>query len=369
MKPFRRIGTRVYWVKVQPSHGSWRNQSTATADHDTAKKMARMLEALGKRGKQAWYFLDAIAARKLTVSQLYAAYSADDLDGLRSKMEDVDLSPLVEEWLDSRRGNISDDTIAHYRKHVRSLIPERSRFGRTRVTYETLARWLSEVEGEPATRRKYHAAMSGFCQYLRRAGVLRDNPMRDVKAPRAAAPRQRFIEADERNRLLAALPEPFRAFEALIHATGMEVSVACRLRRRDIDLADWTVHAKGTKNRARNRHVPIDPWARQLIETHVRSLLPNAPLFPGVSRWTASDKHREACVSTEIEDYQLRDARHTFAVRAIRAGASFEVVARLLGHVNTTMVAQVYGRFVPSDREMREWQGRAAERDARRAAR
>lgn len=83
---------------------------------------------------------------------------------------------------------------------------------------------------------------------------------------------------------------------------------------------------------------------------------------------TLSDKHRAACVVAGIEDYQLRDSRHTYAVRAIRAGAPFEVVARQLGHADTTMVVRVYGRFAPTAQEMRAWHDVAAQLDLKRGA-
>jgi integrase len=52
----------------------------------------------------------------------------------------------------------------------------------------------------------------------------------------------------------------------------------------------------------------------------------------------------------------MHDARHTFAVRAIRAGAPFEFVAAQLGHGSTQMVISVYGRFKPSESEMTDWE-------------
>lgn len=82
--------------------------------------------------------------------------------------------------------------------------------------------------------------------------------------------------------------------------------------------------------------------------------------------WTASDQHRAACKRLDIEDYRLHDARHTYAVRAIRGGAPFEFVARQLGHADTTMVVRVYGRFKPSEEEMRGWERIAAAQEARR---
>ena len=74
-----------------------------------------------------------------------------------------------------------------------------------------------------------------------------------------------------------------------------------------------------------------------------------------------------ACLALEIEDYQLRDSRHTFAVRAIRAGASFETVAQQLGHADTSMAVRVYGRFKPTADEMSHWHKTATAQDKKRA--
>jgi integrase len=55
----------------------------------------------------------------------------------------------------------------------------------------------------------------------------------------------------------------------------------------------------------------------------------------------------------KITDYRLHDARHTYAVTAIKAGAPFEVVAAQLGHGLTQIVVNVYERFKPSAEERR----------------
>lgn len=52
-------------------------------------------------------------------------------------------------------------------------------------------------------------------------------------------------------------------------------------------------------------------------------------------------------------------------MRAIRAGAPFEVVARQLGHANTAMVVKVYWRFQPTEAETIAWERIAAAQDKR----
>ena len=95
-------------------------------------------------------------------------------------------------------------------------------------------------------------------------------------------------------------PEPFRTLSLLLHATGIEVSVALALKKRDIDMMRREIRARGTKTKARDRIAKVADWAWPDVEKLVRRLLPNAPIFPDVNRWTASDKHREGSAALRI---------------------------------------------------------------------
>lgn len=358
----------IYYAKVRRSSGQWVARTCETRDRPLAKRIGRMLDELAHRGKQQWDLVDAVASGQLSLSALFAAYASNQLEQLRERMADVDLSPLVEDWLGSLHGRLGADTVQHYRVHVRTFISDDKPFLRSSLTFERLAEWLAKVQRASGTRRKYHAAMTGFCAYLRSRGIIQQNPMQDVRAPRAGSPRLRYLDHDEVLRIVDALQEPYRTIVAVIHGTGIELSVVLGLKRRDVDLEREEIRARGTKTKARDRVASIETWAMDLLREHARGFLPNAPLFPGINRWTASDKHRGVCSQLGIEDYQLRDSRHTYAVRAIRAGASFEVVAQQLGHADTTMVARVYGRFRPTSEELRGWHAVAAAQDATRAA-
>jgi len=326
-----------------------------------------MIDDLGPRGKRAWEFLCPIAEGTLSVPELFDAYSRGSLEDLRERMNDIDLEPHVVPWLRVLGARASQDTHDHYRLYARSLLPEGKRFPRSALTHERLSGWLASRPVGRSTRRKYHAAISSLCEHLKAIGVLQRNPMREVKAPAQANPRMRYLDQSEVERLIAALPAPYNVLSALLHGTGMEVSVALGLKQRDFDPSRREVRAKGTKTQARDRTAKVAEWAWPMVERHISLLTPNALLFPAINRWTASDKHREACKALGIEDYQLKDSRHTYAVRAIRAGASFEVVARQLGHANTAMAVKVYARFQPTEQEMTGWEKIAAMQDKHQA--
>jgi integrase len=326
-----------------------------------------MIDELGRQGRRDWELLDAVLSGQRTIGQLYDSYSRNELDALRAQLSDVDVEPHVADWLAVLRSSRSPDTVEHYELYVRSLIVRGARFPRTELSYQRIAQWLAARPVGPSTKRKYKAALSSFCTHLREVSVLDRNPVREVKAPPASRPRMEYLETVDQVRALAKKqPEPFRTLSLLLHATGIEISVALALCARDVDKHRRQIRARGTKTRARDRIANVAEWAWPALKRHLALKHPAALLFPRVSRWTASDKHREACKALGIENYRLHDARHTYAVRAIRAGASFEVIAEQLGHADTTMAVRVYGRFKATDDERTSWEKEAKRQDAKR---
>jgi integrase len=363
---------RIFYLGVRDENGRWHKKTTGTRDRAVARAMQRMVDELGHRGKQNWRLLRALIESHLDLSRLYAAYSANKLDELTDRLNDIDIEPFVRDWLESLEGRISIDTQEHYETHARSLLIEGQPFPRSELTFERLTVWLRGLTVKDATKRKYHAALSSFCQYLRLRHVIASNPMRDVRPPAPSRPRERYLDHETVLSLVDAQIEPYKTISAILHGTGAEVSALLATIRSDVDLAAGTVRVRGSKTIHRDRTVHVEPWALSYLRRFLRKarLLPTAPLFPSTNRWTVSDKHREACLDLEIQNYQLRDSRHTFAVRAIRAGAPLEIVALQLGHANTVMVASVYGRFRPSSSEIKQWFDVAALKDKKgRAAR
>ena len=118
------------------------------------------------------------------------------------------------------------------------------------------------------------------------------------------------------------------------------------------------IRAAGTKTYTRDRVTPVAEWAWPYIEQRCLALAQDAPLFAaaGVDRWTARDAHHRACLACGYADCTQRDARHSYAVRAIRSGVPAEVVARQLGHANAVLVHKVYGRFAPNQGERDKWE-------------
>jgi integrase len=381
---YRRRDRKVFETKVPTEDGRWAPRSLETRDRETAKKMQRMVDDLGPLGARAWDVLRRITDKpgSLDVATLFDKWNAAgaDLPRLRELLDDVNLEPLVETWnkaLIGPNGGVSADTAAHYLSAVRSLIPEAVAFKRSALTPARLQQWLEDMEDvEPATVRKRGQGMRSLCEWLVAHGHATTDPMREVSLPAAGKPRTNFLETADAVRLADAQPSPFREFSALLAGSGIEVSVALELRRRDVDAKHREIRAPGTKTHARDRVVRVAGWAWKLFAPLLERLHPDAKVFAGIKdRWIAADAHN-AAIAVLLDKghaiyagYTMRDARHTYAVRAIRAGTPAELVARQLGHVNAVLVHSTYGRFSPKQEERQKWEKIAEAQDKAEARR
>jgi integrase len=362
---YRRPGRSTWGIIITTPGGEVR-KSSGTRDKATARAIERALNDLKIR--RDWQILNAVIDGALSPGEVFDATRSSSLEALRARLNNVDLEPQVSIWLERHGQRVAADTIAHYAHVVRSLLAQGKPFPRSRFTVDVLDEWLAAYPAGRSTRRKAHSAMSNFAKHLVRMRIIEVNPMRSIDAPPANAPRLQYLEVPDLKRLANFQPEPFCALSALLGGTGIEVSVAVKLRRRDVDMPRKEIRAAGTKTHSRDRTVRVAEWAWPYIEERCTALRPNDLLFPGIDRWEASDAHRAACKLSQIENYQLRDQRHSYAVRAARGGTPAELIARQLGHANAVLVLKVYGRFMPSQQDRDKWERVCAIQDEEVAA-
>jgi len=388
MSAFKKKGRTIYDVKIPTRDGEWVMRTTSTRDTVTAKRMQAMVDAIAPKGKRRWALVDALVDYRITVPEMYDVYLevGRDLDLLEARLADVNIEPMVAEWAKNPGGKVKpgSDSAAHYLHHVRGFIPKGEPFHLSQFTTAAIQQHIEELDAAPATKRKAGAAISSFGRWLFRRNVLKTKPMRDVELPSAGAPRVSFLETADAIRLAEAQPSPYREYSALLAGSGIEVSAALKLRRRDVDMTKKEIHAAGTKAYTRDRIVRVADWAWPYVERIAKGLTPDARLFAGIpDRWVAADKHNEAingkpAVAGRAEvkglvaqfpiygGYTMRDHRHTWAVRAVRSGMPIEMVARQLGHTNGILALKVYGRFVPHSAERDRWEQAASKHDVER---
>jgi integrase len=193
--------------------------------------------------------------------------------------------------------------------------------------------------------------------------VLASNPIRDVQAPPPSKPRVVEIPLPDVLRIVENAPAPYPALFAILYGAGVEVSAALACVESDVDVERREVRARGTNAHTRDRIVRVAESAWPFLERHLETLTPGERLFRGLDRWQVGDAHRARLTALGLPHHRVHDSRHFYAIRAIRAGTPYELVARQLGHADVAMVAKVYGRFAPRSDERDRWEKVAAERD------
>jgi len=145
--------------------------------------------------------------------------------------------------------------------------------------------------------------------------------------------------------------------------TGMRPSEQTALRWDAID--DRFIHIRRSRVRGKekddlktagsNRFIPLSSYLRETLQRQKEmSKAFNSPyVFVNVdggpvSRESLKDVWNRAFEKSGILYKQMYHLRHTFASWALGEGESPHWVAKMLGHVDTTMVYKVYGRYIPN---------------------
>ena len=356
---YRRAGRPWFYLGIPTQAGRWVKRSTGTDDKPTARAMGRMVEAL--HHAREWDLLTAIATGTLTLGQVFDAHRVGDLDGLRARRADTDLTEHLDGWTQWLATRVTTRTGAEYVAQLRTIMPDDAPFLRSCLAGPVVTRWLTALEVTGATQRHYFAALQSFVKYLRQLGVVTDNPTADVTLPRAGRPRGVFLELPSVLQLVEGSAQPFKAVLALAYGAGIEISAILSLVEDDVDRARKATRARGTKAWTRDRISYIADWAWPHTEQHLETVLPGERLFRGMDRWQAGDHHRERCRVLGLVGYRLHDSRHHWAVEQLRAGTPVELVARQLGHRDAVMALKVYGRFIPGGDEWDTWRAKVRE--------
>jgi integrase len=346
VSPFKRT-SGVYALYIPRRSGGVVQRTCGTKDAKLAKAMGRMVRTL--RDQRRWDVLDAIDAGTLTVPAAWDAYSMNRLDDAVAAAHDERLLPIAKRWLASL--TVAPRTHAVYRGKVDRIIP--ADLTVAQFTPGWVRDTIAALPVTSGTKGQYLHVLTSLADYCVAHGHLESNRLRErglVPRHRTNAPRVLWKEEADDVRLVNAAPEPERSYFALVHATGAERDAALVMVRRDLDLDAATCHIPGTKTRTRDRRgVPIEPWALPILRAHVAGLLPDAPLFPGLTRDHLNRAHRAARTVAKLDGYQLRDARHSYAVRAILRGEPIWKVSKWLGHANLGITARVYTQFNLAD--------------------
>lgn len=349
---WRKTDGHTYYCRVVTPDRRTRVCSCETPLKTTAKAMESWVK--GIRGRHDPHgILAAIVDGRVSLAVAYrqgedATKAA--LEAAAVAAADVDLKPLLAEWMTWRRQRARGQSmVARYEAQLRVLWPEAT-WPRSQWTARELTRRLDAlVVKKDATRNRYRAAVSAFSKWLvTRKGLLTHNPVHQIEGYGESRPQEIWYSEADARRVLLALPGSLRARELLMAGCGMDWSDCARLRRRDLDLDARTVRCHGSKTVHRNREIRItERWVVALLRPLVAGMLPDALVCAPVRPAVALKAHRAALAACEVPDSTLHNWRHHYAVTLLKRGERPQVVAAQLGKTNVKDVLDRYGKYVP----------------------
>lgn len=232
------------------------------------------------------------------------------------------------------------------------------------VTSIQIRSFLIEA-GRNKARRTLHNQVSGlraFYLYLRKQGVVENNPFVGLTLPKLDKPLPKFLTEVQMRSLLNApillwkdgkLSE-FEAFRdslilELLYGGGLRVSELCALNHGQVDMGQGVARVLG-KGR-KERLCPLGPVALQCLKTFVQRFeleaALNAPVVCQRSGKRMVPRQIQKLLKMHLAaaglplDMTPHKLRHSFATHMLNEGADLRAVQELLGHANLS-TTQVY---------------------------
>ena len=175
---------------------------------------------------------------------------------------------------------------------------------------------------------------------------VHENPMKKISKLPEPRGRVRFLDDEERERLLQACKlstnSQLHTLVVLALSTGARHGELINLRWSEVDWRRQVITLHDTKNKER-RLLPLAHYALQLMEAHnkVRNIA-SALVFPSPSNpqrpWDSSSAWEAALKRANIQDFRFHDLRHSCASYLAMNGASLAEIAEVLGHKTLQMV-------------------------------
>lgn len=293
-----------------------------------AKRWAQDTESSIRDGRH----FKTIEAKKHTVAEMIDRYIKHEIPQ-KPKSSRVYLQQLI--WWKDRIGSYTLDAVtAPLIVECRdSLVGAPIKGGKTRTG---------------ATANRYLAALSHCVSVaIKEWGWLETNPLGKVNRAKEPKGRVRFLEVDERTKLLEACRssrnKQLYLIVLLAISTGARQGEILGLTWDDVMFDSRRIVLRDTKN-TETRAVPLVGPAFDLLKEHSRvRRLDTKLVFPregiqGNRPISIRESWERAVEKAGIENFKFHDLRHTCASYLAMNGATLAEIAEILGHKTLQMV-------------------------------
>ncbi|MCD4813041.1 tyrosine recombinase XerC [bacterium] len=252
--------------------------------------------------------------------------------------------------------NVSMHTLRAYRQDLEDFHGFAGKIFPVDVTFRTIRAYLAKLRDTHQARASIMrrlASLRSFYRYLKREGVVKDNPVAGVSTPKGDHALPRFLDQETVTILLNA-PDATTlqgkrdaAILETFYSTGMRLSELTGLTASAIDFSGGLVRVLG--KRRKERIIPLGNPAMKALRVYLQAEKPagDNKIFRNARGGALTPRSIERIVGKYIRQVSEQNGlsphslRHSFATHLLDNGADLRSVQELLGHANLT-TTQIY---------------------------
>lgn len=333
-------GSRVRWYVI----GLFSKKCSAS----TAREQALLVNAAVAAGGDPHEDKQSERRDAMTIGRLISIYLKNGPVTRPAKRESS--------WITDRsnlerhvRPIVGKVTLGELRRNDIGLLIQKIRDGATAGVVRTRRHGYARVRGGLEPARRSLSATSAMLSWAVEQGYLKENPVRGFRLPKAPA-RERFLSADEAQRLFATLDRlereegfntGFGDIIRLLLLTGARKMEIQALQWAEVDVVRrrLVLAPERTKTGATSgtRTIPLSQAACDIIRRRLRTGDSVFPAAKGLAAHTTGLQKAWSQLRAEarFEDLRLHDLRHTFASLALQNSENIYMISRVLGHTST----------------------------------
>jgi len=223
------------------------------------------------------------------------------------------------------------------------------------ISFQIIRTWIASLLEKGLSPRSVNRKISTlktYFKFLIREGVLIENPITKVVAPKSKKRLPVFIEEDQIASLLNEVQfekgfvgQRNKLIIELFYVTGIRLSELINIKISDVDLNKQSIKVLGKRNK--ERIIPLSSNVVNDLNIFIENNQKNKYLFTNLE----GDKLYNKLVYRLVNKYIAKISsvnkksphilRHTFATHMLNNGADINAIKELLGHANLS-ATQVY---------------------------
>jgi integrase len=126
--------------------------------------------------------------------------------------------------------------------------------------------------------------------------------------------------------------------------TGVRISEALSVRKKDINMDNYTVEIRWLKNRRyESRNIPLHPELRNILGYYITTMKAEDKIFP-------FSRQRADQLAKKYFEGNCHKFRHSFAVNWLICKGDIVTLHRILGHANIKTTME-YLKIIPTDQK------------------